>query len=87
MPRSRLSSPAKRRSVLTWLGALGALAFAIVAYTYLTLPDVRVLATENPKTTAFMELRTREAHAAGKTPRFAGTWVPRACRTRRRARS
>ena len=34
-------------------------------YVYLTLPDVRVLATTNPTTTAFMELRAAEARAKG----------------------
>lgn len=37
-------------------GAFG-VAFAYIAYVYLTLPDVRVLASTNPETTAFMELR------------------------------
>ena len=35
--------------------------FVYLAYVYLTLPDVRALATVNPTTTAFMELRKREA--------------------------
>ncbi len=41
------------RAVLALLAAL----FACAAYIYLTLPDVRVLRTENPRTTAFIELR------------------------------
>ena len=40
-------------------------AFALLAYAYLTLPDVRPLTTTNPSTTAFMELRDREARANG----------------------
>ena len=40
-------------------------AFAYIAYVYLTLPDVRPLRATNPRTTAFMELRVREAHARG----------------------
>ena len=43
---------------------------------YLTLPDVRELRTRNPSTTAFMELRDREARAAGRQPKRAHRWVP-----------
>jgi hypothetical protein len=45
--------------------AILAAAFGYTAYIYLTLPDVRPLRTTIPKTTAFMELRVREAHAHG----------------------
>src|SRR5712691_1448245 len=59
-------------------GFLGALAigFACVVYGYLTLPDVRPLKKTNPPTTAFIELRAREAHAKGQTPRRMQQWVP-----------
>jgi monofunctional glycosyltransferase len=46
-----------------------------VAYIYLTLPDVRGLRTSNPQTTAFMELRAREAHAHGKPASRDQRWV------------
>ncbi len=49
--------------------------FAYLGYLYLTLPDVRQLATANPPTTAFMELRAREARAQGKEPRRVQRWV------------
>jgi monofunctional biosynthetic peptidoglycan transglycosylase len=51
--------------------------FAGVAYVYLTLPDVRPLAKENPKTTAFMELRKKEARDEGRA-KFAirQQWIP-----------
>ena len=49
--------------------------FALLAYGYLTLPDVRPLKTANPATTAFMELRDEEARAKGKTPRRVQRWV------------
>ena len=39
------------------IAALLAVGFACAAYIYLTLPDVRVLRTQNPPTTAFIELR------------------------------
>ncbi|MDO8794055.1 MAG: monofunctional biosynthetic peptidoglycan transglycosylase [Vicinamibacterales bacterium] len=55
--------------------ALAAIAFALVGYVYLTLPDVRVLRTENPTTTAFMELRDREARASGKPRRREHRWL------------
>ncbi len=56
--------------------AIAAVGFAVIAYVYLTLPDVRVLATRNPTTTAWMEMRAREAAAAGKSPRRVQRWVP-----------
>ena len=56
--------------------ALAALAFAVLAYVYLTLPDVRPLATTNPKSTAFMELRAQEAAAQGKRVRRVQVWIP-----------
>ena len=57
------------------LGAVG-VAFACVAYAYLTLPDVRGLATTNPETTAFIELRRDEAHDDGKSFNLRRKWVP-----------
>jgi monofunctional biosynthetic peptidoglycan transglycosylase len=52
-----------------------AIAFAVLAYAYLTLPDVRPLKTNNPQTTAFMELRAAEARARGQQPRRAQRWL------------
>jgi monofunctional glycosyltransferase len=49
--------------------------FVYLSYLYLSVPDVRVLATGNPPTTAFIELRGREARANGKTPRRVQRWV------------
>src|SRR3954471_7141759 len=43
---------------------------------YLSLPDVRVLRTQNPDSTAFMRLREREAHAQGKPVAKDQRWVP-----------
>ena len=64
------------KRLLRWTLAAVAALFAAFAYLYLTLPDVRVLRAENPATTAFMELRAREAGKAGKTPRKVQRWVP-----------
>jgi monofunctional biosynthetic peptidoglycan transglycosylase len=58
-----------------WLSGGAALAFAYLSYVYLTLPDIRQLATTNPPTTAFMELRAREAQAQGRQPRRTQRWV------------
>ena len=55
--------------------AAPAIAFAVLAYSYLSLPDVRPLRTANPSTTAFMELRAREARAKGQPPRRLQRWV------------
>ncbi len=52
-----------------------AVAFGLVAYAYLTLPDVRPLARENPATTAFTELRALEAREHGKAPRQVQHWT------------
>lgn len=68
-----------RRSRFAWsrwfFGALG-VGFAYLAWMYLTLPDVRVLATTNPETTAFIEIRRAEAHDAGKSFTLRRRWVP-----------
>jgi len=52
-----------------------ALVFACVMYAYLSLPDVRPLATQNPSATAFSDLRAREAIAGGREPRHVQRWV------------
>lgn len=58
------------------LVALAGVGFAYAAYVYLTLPDVRPLRTSPPETTAFMELRAREARARADQPRRVQQWVP-----------
>ena len=51
--------------------------FLYIAYIYLTLPDVRPLAKENPTTTAFIELRKDEARSAGRAKfTIRQQWVP-----------
>ena len=49
--------------------------FALLAYAYLSVPDVRPLKTINPATTAFIELRDREAQARGQQPKRVMRWV------------
>ena len=67
-------SIAKR--LFRFLVALAAIGFGYVAYVYLTLPDVRWLAGTNPTTTAFMELRIREAADDGRKFQIRHRWVP-----------
>ena len=66
----------KLRRYLRPVAALVATAFGLICYVYLTLPDVRELATANPTSTAFMEMREREAAARGRRVRRAHRWVP-----------
>jgi monofunctional biosynthetic peptidoglycan transglycosylase len=64
------------RVILRACVAAAAVVFAVLADVFLTLPDVRPLASTNPKSTAFMELRAREAAARGKRVRRAPIWIP-----------
>ena len=61
----------------TVFAAMLAAGLAYAGYIYLTLPDVRGLAKDNPTTTAFMQLRIDEAREDGRA-RFAirHRWVP-----------
>ena len=63
------------RTAGRWAAVAAAVGFAWLCYVYLTLPDVRPLKTSNPKTTAFIELRAREARARGERPRRIQRWV------------
>ena len=63
------------RRTLDVVAGAGAIVFACLVYAYLTLPDVRPLATSNPSTTAFIELRADEALEKGLKPRRVQRWV------------
>jgi monofunctional biosynthetic peptidoglycan transglycosylase len=63
------------KRVFPRLAGAAAIGFVCLAYSYLTLPDVRSLATTNPETTAFMDLRDKQARDQGKEPRRIHTWV------------
>jgi len=52
-----------------------AFGFGYAAFIYLTLPDVRGLRTSNPESTAFIDLRARQARARGEEPRRVQRWV------------
>src|SRR3954471_14540194 len=56
--------------------ALLAAGCAYGAFIYLTIPDVRPLRSSNPASTAFIELRGREARAHGEEPKRVQRWVP-----------
>ena len=85
MTRARLSRQVSQRMRAgrglrmqdTWRIARAVVAglFAWLCYMYVTLPDVRALASSNPPTTAFMQLRAREAHEKGRPPRRTQRWV------------
>ena len=64
------------RRLLRGANVAAAAVFAVLAYVYLTLPDVRVLAAVNPTSTAFMRLRAEEAADEGRTLRHVHRWVP-----------
>jgi monofunctional biosynthetic peptidoglycan transglycosylase len=64
------------RRIARALIAAAAVAFAVLGYSYLTLPDVRSLSKTNPSSTAFIELRAREARSAGKAVRRVQIWIP-----------
>jgi monofunctional biosynthetic peptidoglycan transglycosylase len=75
------------KRVLRAASAVMTVAFGYLVYVYLTLPDVRPLARTNPTTTAFIELRKREAAEAGRQLVIRQQWVPytRISNTLRRA--
>jgi monofunctional biosynthetic peptidoglycan transglycosylase len=58
-----------------WIAAAAAFGYVYVTAVFLTLPDVRPLAAAPPETTAFIELRAREANARLRTATRRQTWV------------
>ena len=63
------------RKVTRALLAICAVGVGAAAFIYITLPDVRPLRTSNPESTAFIELRAREAHARGEQPKRVQRWI------------
>jgi monofunctional glycosyltransferase len=63
------------RTVARGLAVVLAAGFAYACYIYLTLPDVRVLRSSNPSTTAFMDLRAAEARQRGEPVTRDQRWV------------
>ena len=64
--------------VKVWRVAIAALAFTLTVLfaIYATQPDVRLLARHNPETTAFIELRARQAASSGKPEKLQQRWAP-----------
>jgi len=56
-------------------GGAATVLLVLLGYAYFTLPDVRPLKTSNPVSTAFMDLRAREARARGLKPRRVQVWI------------
>jgi monofunctional biosynthetic peptidoglycan transglycosylase len=73
MIRNLFGRGRRRRTILLAL-CLALAAYGI--YEVLTYPDVAALAEKNPKSTAWMEMRNREARAKGKQPRQYQIWKP-----------
>lgn len=76
-PGSEVPAVAPRRRGWVKRGALGLLAAVVlfVAFEWLTFPDVAKLRKENPKTTAFMELRRKQLRRDGKGDELMHRWV------------
>ncbi len=70
------SSPSFLGRVGRWSIAVLAFGYVYLTAVFLTLPDVRPLATEAPETTAFIELRAREARRASRPIERIQRWVP-----------
>jgi monofunctional glycosyltransferase len=64
-----------KKKITRALLAILAGAVGLAAFIYITLPDVRPLRTSNPATTAFIDLRAREAHARGEQAKRVQKWV------------
>ena len=74
---ARRASRSIVRRIAKAFAILAVLGFGYIAYIYLTLPDVRPLAKENPKTTAFMEIRKAEARRDGRDKfTIRQQWIP-----------
>jgi monofunctional biosynthetic peptidoglycan transglycosylase len=67
----------KKRRLLMW-ATLSIFIFfvAFIAYLFLTLPDVSSLKTQNPKTTALIEIRARSAKKEKRDFLIRQNWVP-----------
>jgi monofunctional glycosyltransferase len=73
MMRKNTPKSSWRRKILN---AICIALVAYVAYEWITYPDVAALADQNPKSTAWMEIRNREAIDEGRMPRQYQVWKP-----------
>ncbi len=69
-------SPSLLTRVGRWPIAVLAFGYVYLSAVYLTLPDVRPLAAAPPATTAFIELRAREARRDARPVERVQRWVP-----------
>jgi monofunctional glycosyltransferase len=69
-------APTLAARVGRWVIAAPAFVYIYISTVYLTLPDVRPLAVTPPATTAFIELRAREAEREGRPVERVQHWVP-----------
>jgi monofunctional biosynthetic peptidoglycan transglycosylase len=63
------------RRIGRWIVGAAACGFGALAYLWLTVPDVRPLRSAPPSSTAFMDMRAREAIAEGKPVRKSQRWI------------
>jgi monofunctional biosynthetic peptidoglycan transglycosylase len=67
----------KKKGVRTWtMLAVFVLIVAYIAHLFLTLPDVSGLKTDNPKSTALMQARIKQAERDGIELTIRQSWVP-----------
>jgi monofunctional biosynthetic peptidoglycan transglycosylase len=71
---------AAKRSWLYWvtrgLTVVAVAGFSCLSYSWIMLPDVRVLRQQNPASTAFMRIRADEARRAARPERAVQRWMP-----------
>ena len=70
------AKPAGRGTIRKVLIGIGIVVALVVAWEWLTFPDVAKLRKENPKTTAFMEQRRALLRSQGKSDELRHKWVP-----------
>ncbi|MBN2356600.1 monofunctional biosynthetic peptidoglycan transglycosylase [candidate division KSB1 bacterium] len=64
------------RGLSAFIGFVVLILLALIAFFYLTLPDVSALKNENPETTAMMEYREQQSRERGLTLRRLQYWRP-----------
>lgn len=66
----------KKRWIRRMLLVLCLALVVFLGYETVTFPNVAILARENPKSTAWMEMRDKEARASGRKPHRYQVWKP-----------
>lgn len=65
----------KRKKILFIASAILLIIFLFIGWFFLSLPDVKDLKSNNPKTTSIIEMRKKQAKKAGKTLKIHHKWV------------